>query len=491
MTDLDDASSDTSAVEDPLSLSRAAREAPARIALESGDETVTFAALERICAAVFDEIERRRAGRPGPVALHASNSIEVAFALGALLDQGVPFVPLHPRLTREEARALIEDAGCSLALEAEDLATIVRRARAQPPCEARARSALDPESIAAIVYTSGTTGTPKGALLSRRAWIASARASAENLRWLEDDRWLLCLPLCHVGGLSVLTRCWIARRTVLLLPRFDERDVLDAIERRGATLVSLVPTMLQRLIERDERDVLSRPRAVLLGGAAAPRALLEACAARRIHVRTTYGLTEACSQVTTQRARDPSTVDDDCGAPLEGVELAVRRDDGVPAPQGEVGSITVRGPMLFSGYHRRARRAVSEWFDTGDFGFVDERGRLHVVSRRTDLIVTGGENVYPLEVERVIAGALHVKDAMVFGVEDATWGQLVACALVVDERWSVESFARYCRERLAPHKRPRLYARCEALPVLASGKVDRRGGATLLREKLSPVPALR
>ncbi len=473
---------------DPFSLERAALDAADRVALVTEGRSITYGELAKRCAAIADDIERRRGEGRGPVAVGAVNHGNTALVLLSLIDRGIPIVPLHPRLTEREADALVRDARCSLVIDRELASSLV--ALGPSVDRSRSRPALDPEAPLAILYTSGTTGNPKGAVLSRRAFAASAAASAENLRWLDDDRWLLCLPLCHVGGLSVLTRCTAARKTVILLPRFDEAAVLDAIARESATIASFVPTMLHRLVDAGHESALASLRAVLLGGAAAPGTLLERCARARIRVRTTYGLTEACSQVTTQRERAPGALDLSSGEPLSGVEVEIRDDRGERARAGDVGAIVLRGPTLFSGYLHGDPRANGDWFDTGDFGFFDEQQRLHVVARRTDLIVTGGENVYPLEVERALGAAKGVAGVMVFGVSDERWGQLVACAIVTDSgagTFDARAFAAECEKLLAPHKRPRLYVLCDELPLTNAGKPDRRAASALFEGRFSTV----
>jgi O-succinylbenzoic acid--CoA ligase len=463
------------------SLRAAAEDAGARTALRFESETLSWAALADRARRLGASIDRANAGTAAPVALRATNRAATAVALYAMFERGITVVPLHPRLTDAEAKALADDAGCALRLDDGALDALDARDVAEDAAAVRTDRPL------AILYTSGTTGTPKGAVLSREAFVASARASEANLGWREDDRWLLCLPLCHVGGLSVLTRCLFARKTVVLQRRFDERASLYAIEREGVTIASFVPTMLQRLIEADDGAALSKLRAVLLGGAASSSALLEACARRGLRVRTTYGLTEACSQVTTQSDRDFTVVEQGCGAPLAGTELRVTRDDGAPCDAGEVGRLSLRGPTLFSGYHRAESRTPEQWFDTGDYGTLDARGLLHVVARRTDLIVTGGENVYPLEVERALDGIEGVRGSMVFGVEDPRWGQLVACALVTDDRFDRRRFADECAKVLAVHKRPRRLVLCDALPLTAANKPDRRAARSRFSDALEDV----
>lgn len=474
---------------DPYSL-LAQPEHDAIDALRFEGQTLSWSAVRDRCARIGAVLELRTRAEGGPIAVRASNRVETALTLLAAFERGITVVPLHPRLTEAEARALCEDARCTMVLDDRALDALMVAAERAEPSRNRAHE-INAERPLALLYTSGTSGKPKGALLSRRAFVASAAASERNLRWGAADRWLLVLPLCHVGGLSVLTRCLFARKTVVLQRRFDERATLAAIEREGVTIASFVPTMLQRLLEVDEGNVLASLRVVLLGGAAAPNALLDRCAERGIAVRATYGMTEGCSQLTTQRARDWRTVERGSGVALEGTELEARQDDGAPCARGDVGRLWVRGPTLFSGYWQGDRRSSSDWFDTGDYGLIDAEGRVHIVARRTDLIVTGGENVYPLEVERALEGVAGVRELMVFGVEDARWGQRVACAVVSDGTFDPAVFARACVERLASHKRPRDWAITEALPLTSANKPDRRAARALFEARLQPVPYAR
>jgi O-succinylbenzoic acid--CoA ligase len=265
-----------------------------------------------------------------------------------------------------------------------------------------------------------------------------------------DDAWLLAIPVCHVGGLSILTRCLHARAAVVLQDRFE-----------AATILSVVPTMLARALE--QKADLAAARAVVVGGAACPPALLDECAARGVHALTTYGLTETCAMVTMQRPRDPHTREPGVGTPLPGTEIRIQE-----------GHIQVRGPTLFSGYLDHPPHARGAWYDTGDLGEIDDAGRLHVHTRRVDLIVTGGENVYPAEVEAALGTCDGVRRAIVFGVPDAEWGELVACAIESDPARPIPEpvlFAAMSRV-LATHKRPRRVCFVEAIPTVGD-KLDR------------------
>jgi len=318
---------------------------------------------------------------------------------------------------------------------------------------------------AAIIHTSGTTGSPRGAVLTRAALLASARASAANLGWVYNDCWLACMPLARVGGLSILTRCLAARRKVALA-EFDVERFPGLVEVERVTLASLVPTMLARVLDAHPGwTPPDRLRAVLVGGAAAPARLLERAASRRVPVVITYGLTETCSQVAaTPYAQRFAAAASGAGRPLPGAEIRIVD-----------GRIEVRGPMCMAGYWGEPPLAPEAWLDTGDLGAIDERGFLHVNARRGDLIVTGGENVYPAEVERELERCPGVAAAAVFGIADDTWGQTVAAALVLDpERApSDDELRAWARMRLAPHKRPRHICRVARLPQTPAGKLDR------------------
>jgi O-succinylbenzoic acid--CoA ligase len=429
---------------DPLSIRAASDEAGDAIALSCGGRAYSFAALAARVEDAMRGFDRARVdGRPYP--LVATGELATVVMLLALLELRVPALLLHPRLTATEREALLDDA-------------------------ARAGSVTHPDA-AAIIHTSGTTGTPRGAVLTRAALVASAASSAANLGWEDGDCWLACMPLARIGGLSILTRCLVARRKVALA-EFDAAHFPALVDRERVTLVSLVPTMLARVL--DAHPAWTPPdhlRAVLVGGAEAPRRLLERAARRRVPIIVTYGLTETCSQVAaTPYAERFAAAECGAGRALPGVELRVVE-----------GRVEVRGPMRMAGYWGERPLAPQDWLDTGDLGAIDERGFLHVNARRGDLIVTGGENVYPAEVERELERCPGVAQAAVFGLPDETWGQTVAAALVFDAGGAPrdDELRAWIRARLAPHKRPRSVCRVERLPLTAGGKPDRSALAAL------------
>ncbi len=458
----------------------AAREVPQQPALLIDGREHSFASLvPRVERCLAFLRAQPLAQEPWPrVALLADNRVETALWLYALLELGVTAVLLHPRLVASERAALLAD--CRPALVLADGCGEPLKEPSGPPVPTAPPAGAD--GPLAILYTSGTTGRPKGAMLSRRAFVAAAQASAQNLGWQAHDRWLLCMPLAHVGGLSILTRCLIARRTAVLLGgAFEPRAVAAAVQRDRVTLLSVVPTMLRRLLELTPR--WTPPpylRAVLLGGAAASAELLQEAAARGVPVLTTYGLTEACSQVTTQRYGTPPAAAQGCGEPIAGLDLRI----------GEDGQLQVRAPTLFDGYWPPGPQALplteGGFFATGDLGQLDAQGRLHLLARRTDLIVTGGENVYPVEVEQALERCPGVAAACVIGVPDAEWGQQVVAAVVASARpLSLDELRGALRDQLAAYKHPRRLVLVPALPLNATGKLDRAAVAKMVLAALS------
>ncbi len=430
---------------DLLSIRAAAAEAGGAPALVAGGRTYTFAELAaQVRAAEPGLAAVTRAGYAHPLVAH--NTVPTVVSLLALLELRIPALLVHPRLTpveRDVVRAAMQRAG----------------AVAHP-------------DAAAIIHTSGTTGTPRGAVLTRGALLASAAASAANLGWHDDERWLACMPIARVGGLSILTRSLAARRTVVLTDGSDAATLPALLATERITLVSLVPTMLARLLDAHP-DWTPPPhlRAVLVGGAAASPRLLARATGRGVPIVLTYGLTESCSQVV-------ATPYADRYRPLE-------RGVGQPLPGADVrvvdGRIEVRGPMLMAGYHDAPPQAPGAWFDTGDLGRFDDAGCLHILARRADLIITGGENVYPAEVERELESCPGIAAAAVFGIRDEVWGETVAAALVPDPARPPDDamLAAWIETRLASHKRPRLFGYVRELPQTPAGKLDREALAAL------------
>ncbi|MGF1509153.1 MAG: class I adenylate-forming enzyme family protein [Myxococcota bacterium] len=410
----------------PLEILRQWRERPFLIA---HDRVWNFDAVAQVVAETARDFDEEA----GPLFIRPERTVGgIIQILGAIESKHRPFV-LHPRLSPDERRVIRERFSG------------VRRAGDE-----------------VCFTTSGTTGSPKAVRLGLDALQAAAEASAANLGWQAHDRWLLSIPPAHIGGFSIVVRCLLAGRTVVLPDAMEERFHPDAfahdVDRYGVTICSIVPTMLHRLATSSTWPVRNTLRAVLCGGARTPSDLVEASAARGWPLLVTYGLTEAAAQVATQPYGTSPHPHWGAGRPLEGVDVQIRR-----------GRIFVRGPNLMRGYEGELPGFdASGFFDTGDHGEMKE-GLLHVFGRGDDVIISGGENVFPAEVEEVLRRHPAVREACVLGVPDPEWGEAVAAAVVGDR----SDLAGFVRERLASFKTPKHWIWVDALPTTDSGKVSR------------------
>jgi o-succinylbenzoate---CoA ligase len=389
---------------------------------------------------------------------------ELARAIGADLPVGLAphpaeLAPQRPLTATAIVAAHTDETVAAIrAAFAERRPLALIHAKAAPAEQARQRALIANARLlpddAIVLFSSGSTGPPRGVVLSRQALIGSAQASAWHLGWRDDDCWLACLPLAHAGGLSIVIRCLLAEKPLLL----GEASDIDRV-----TIASLVPAQLAQLLDDPAWRPAPQLRAVLLGGAAAPPPLIAAALARGVPVLPTYGLTETFGQVATARVPGGPPV------PLPGVEIAAGTREA-PAP------IRIRGPMLASRYLDGA--PIAPELVTADLGFVDD-GALTVVGRGDDVIISGGENVHPTQVEAVLAATPGVRATAAFGVADARWGQLVAAALAVSPAFDRDAALAQWHAQLPPHARPRRLALVDELPCLPSGKLDRRRIAAL------------
>ena len=377
--------------------------------------------------------------------------METIVLLYALFELGVPALMLHPKLTAAERHVLLES---------------IRHIKDPLP-----------DDTAAVLFTSGTTGLPKPAIITRKMLIESARASEQNLGWQDNDCWQLCMSVTRIGGLSILTRCLFARKTLAISPLFSPESFTQALLDDKVTITSIVPTMLAKVFETyPQWKAPETLRVILLGGSSANDKLLNKAHEHGLPIVTTYGMTETCSHVVMTPYADRLKLVKGSGKVISGAQVRVRD-----------GQIEVNSPMNTPGYWGRDP-ITTPWFETGDLGEFDEDGILHVFARRHDLILSAGENVYPLEVENMLTRSPFIKEALVIGEPNETWGAIV-CALIVPEKGThpkPEDVRRFCKETLSAYKCPRKIAIVDALPINAADKPDRRP-QVLERYNLTPL----
>lgn len=488
-------------------LAEQSRTTPSATAFRFRDRRVNYGELAERARRIAADLDDRGIDDGDRVALIADNRPRWIFAACGVFWQGATLVPISPRATADEIEQRLEIGDCDLvvaddtaavddALSLTTLTTDAGHGANSEPADEPPRW-RDDDSLLTILFTSGSTGTPRAVPLTVRNHLASAVASGIRLGRADDDHWLCCLSMSHIGGLAILLRSLVYGTSFELTRRFDADAVADLLERRTITMASFVPTMLHRLLAAGPKRFDTDLRTVLVGGGPISGDELREARRRGLPVVPTYGMTEAASQLATLDADAPAGRLDTAGRPLPGVTLQIRRDDGTVADPGEPGAIFAKGPMLTDGppaasQPQRPRRASTSennnygwssdgWFCTGDIGAIDDDGFVTIHHRAGSRIITGGENVDPREVEAALRGADNVDDAAVVGVDDAEWGQLVAAAVAVDTTVDaanapglIEQINNHCRSRLAGFKTPRRWAIFHQLPTTATGKVHRR-----------------
>ncbi|MFN8131444.1 MAG: AMP-binding protein [Solirubrobacteraceae bacterium] len=426
-------------------LARAAAARPDRPAVIADDGTLTYRELAASAAAAAGFLAGLGAAPGSRVAIVLPPGAAFAVALHGCWALGAVPVPISPRLT-----------GAERAVQADGAAAVIDGPLAGAGVPAALPAAHDPAAPAVIVHTSGTTGAARPVALTFGNLWSSAIGSALALGLHPDERWLSALPVSHVGGLSILVRSAIYATTAQLHGRFDAERTADALARGEATLVSLVPTTLSRVLDTGLDRALGLRGALVGGGPLAPELAARARAAA-VPVAQTYGLTEAASQVATSAVGEPQTA----GLPLAGTALSIAAD----------GEILVAGPTVAPG-----AAGPDGWLHTGDLGSLDARGRLTVLGRADEMIVTGGENVAPAEVEAALGTHPAVREAAVFGRPDPEWGHAVVARVVLRDGAAIDGdgLRAHCAQRLAAFKVPKAIELApEPLPRTPSGKLRR------------------
>lgn len=499
---------------DPIA--SAATESPHGVGLIDADtgEQWTFAAYD----ATVDRDAARLAGigvEPGDrVAILSETRPEVAHLFFACWRLGAIAVPLNARLTATELETQLDAVHPSVLLASAPEETLGADASGTTPryvfgsgsdqqpvfsevvpreveVEPEPKAEPEPSSAdddVAYLFTSGTTGEPKAVRLTAGNFRAAAAGHRERFGVDEHERWLCPLSTYHMGGLAILVRSAFYGTTAVLQgtsDAFDPGRSRRTLDEYDCTAVSIVPVQLRRLL--DDGPLPGSLRFVLCGGAPTPPDLVERASSNGVPVCPTYGTTETTSQVATQTPDEAREYPDSVGRPLDTVTVTLVDDDGTPVEAGALGEIVVSGPTVSPGYLDGSQTAFeSDGFHTGDVARMDDFGRLFVLNRREDRILTGGENVHPGEVSAVLTDHPAVVDATVLGIPDPEWGERVAALVVGADGTELDAGAlqSFARDRLAGYKLPRTIEFVDELPRTASGTVDRRLARDRLRSRI-------
>jgi acyl-CoA synthetase (AMP-forming)/AMP-acid ligase II len=484
----------------------------------------TYARVRRLAHA----LARLGVGRGTRVAALHVNSHRYVEAYYASAMLGAVFIPVNYRAKLPELEHMLKTGAVRVLFVGERYLEAVERVRPALPdlerivafegrvgsyagfedlladaAEHEDEAEVEDDDTTILMYTSGTTALPKGVLLTHHDFTAYVTANVELADGTPRGAALLCVPLYHIAGATnMMTTLWTGRRLVLM-PQFEARGWLDLVERERITHAFVVPTMLKQLLDQPdlERRDLSSLQILSYGGAAMPFPIIRRAIERfprNVGFVNAFGQTETTSTLTLLGPEDhrlEGTADEierrtkrltSIGRPLPDVEVQVVDDDGTPLAVGEVGEICVRTPRVMKGYAGSAESPLVRdgWLPTRDMGWIDDDGYLYVAGRKDDMIIRGGENIAPAEVEAVIQSHPSVEEAAVLGAPDVEWGQRVAAFVVLrpDAGLTAAELTEFCRQRLASFKKPELIHFVPELPKNPMGKILRRE----LRTQLAP-----
>ncbi len=468
------------------------------------DSSWTYAQAQARAVAVADHLRHDLGVRRGErVAVLAQNRAETVFLFFACVKLGAVLVPLNFRLTAHELADLLSNCEPRVLFVGDDEQAITADLppAATASCEQLPLSQITPlitgatdpdpevtEQLGAlddavmILYTSGSTGTPKGVVINHRMMLWNAINTSLRLELRGSDHTLGFAPLFHTGGWHVLLTPFLHHgAATTLLDRFEPDAIIDLMERERVTILFGVPTMLQMLAERPRFATadLDSCRFAVVGGAPMPLALIDTWHDKGIPIRQGYGLTEVGPNCFSLHQDHAKRKRGSIGQPNFYLEARVVDEDGRDCPPGQPGELWLRGETVTPGYWRQAEQTAAAitdgWFRTGDVVMRDREGFFFVVDRKKHMFISGGENVYPAEVERALTTHPCVRQAAVIGVPDARWGEVGHAFLVADGSPPVDatSLRRFCLDRLAKYKIPKCVTILPALPLNQTGKVDR------------------
>jgi o-succinylbenzoate---CoA ligase len=472
---------------------------PERTAVYFNEQTLSFKELYQSSYQIAGQLQGLGVKKDQYIGVLLKNHLDTIVILFALQLIGVKAVILNNRLSKKELMWQLNDSrAVALILENDfyeikqdlEVPVITKEELFAAVIETpEIQEEINLNDVCTVMYTSGTTGNPKGVLHTYGNHWWSAVGSALNLGYTESDRWLCSVPLFHISGYSILMKSVIYGMPVILHESFEADRAINDIKNNHVTIMSVVGTMLYRIVEALKDSKLPNHfRCALLGGGPAPLPLLEACKAKEVPVFQSYGMTETASQIVTLAPEYSITKLGSAGKPLFPSQLEIILEDGKIAPTKQAGEIIVKGPNVTKGYLNRPdvikEKFEQGWFHTGDIGYLDEEGFLYVLDRRSDLIISGGENIYPAEIESVLLAHPDVADAGVTGIEDETWGQVPAAFIVRKKNAHVteEELKLFCLENLAKYKVPKSFYFTEKLPRNAAKKLLRRKLPDLIQE---------
>ena len=468
------------------------------------NRTLTFFELNKLANRLANDfIFSKQLKKGDRIAILAENNLEYLVLFSVAQKTGLILVPINYRLASAEIDYLLQDCAPQLLicenkflekiktefankniphfLKLNDLKEICDKEKNTPQDLFFENIKIEVNDPVFILYTSGTTGFPKGALYTHKMLFWNSINTAMSLIVNTESCTVNCMPPFHTGGWNVLTTPFFHHGGyTCLMKKFDPRKALELIEKEGVTIFMGVPTMLKMMAglpEFDQAD-FSNLNYIIVGGEPMPIPLIEKWDAKSVAIRQGYGMTEVGPNLTSLHQQDAIRKKGSIGRQNFYVQTKIIRPDGTETNVNEAGELLLRGPMVTTGYWRNTgatEKAVkNNWFYTGDMVRQDEEGYLFIVDRIKNMFISGGENVYPAEIERVLIMHENISEAAVVGVADEKWGEVGKAFIVKKENISETEIINYCREKMAKFKVPKYIEFLAELPKNDTGKIDRQ-----------------
>lgn len=467
-----------------------AQKYPQRTAYLQKQTTITYEQANSHIAHIQDKCESFGINSETSAAVIASNSIEYILLIFALNRINAAIIPLNVRWSPLEWRGAMQQANVSILISDNNFISVMDIPNIQniPMSELLVPNhvstdnsvrtpRIDFHCVSSILFTSGSTGKPKGVMLTNGNHYYNAMASNRNIPLNQQHCWLLSLPLYHVGGMAILYRAALAGATVAVVSSFAPDEQLETIQMHNITHISCVPAMLHRLIHVNNRQPFPASlQHILLGGGPVASHLIEEIQSLSLPVRTTYGMTETASQVTCLKPDSKSKLHT-AGQSLHYSEIRILDTNGKSVPVNTEGEIAVKGNIVSPGYITQSNEEIKppqEWFRSGDIGYVDADGYLVVQGRQDDMLISGGENIYPSEIEHAVLLFHGILDCKVLAVDDVKWGKrpVLFVETVQGPEFNTEKLHAFLKQYLPKLKMPDLIISLQSIPRTSTGKID-------------------
>ncbi|MCM1991775.1 o-succinylbenzoate--CoA ligase [Oceanirhabdus seepicola] len=393
------------------------------------------------------------------VAIYSNNSVHMALFFLALQALGKEVLMLNIRLSDEEIRKQLIALKINCVFSYDNKFISFSEVYESEGTHVNLEEEFNEEKVAVIMNTSATTGEFKSVPIRWKQFHSHVKASQKSLGVTDEDNWLVVLPMFHIGGLAILIRSLYNGTQITIVEKFHEEEVLKLLESCKINMISVVPTMLNRIVNRIENHNL---RVVLVGGEFIPKPLVKKSIEKDIPIYKTYGMTETTSQSTTFSVLNYPNKIESVGLPLHGVDILIKEAD-----ENGIGEVLIKSPMLMDSYIGKEK--IVGCFNTQDVGYLDEEGFLYILDRRKNIIISGGENIYPKEIENILYAHPKINECAVVGKKDDKWGQVPV--LYVVSSLNEEEIIKYLSDKLAKYKLPKKIIYLESLPKNTSGKI--------------------